>query len=141
MALSLSHEGTNVVLRLNGCHGIESQGCGDILVVNWNMHDMSKPNVAARLFLHQIMGRVHVLDGILKSYDSGWNGSEWSLKSFKSSNGIDVWKHIILSTLNEDSTWKICPTCEEQYRNGKLEFGEILFITPETYKCPNHSNN
>jgi hypothetical protein len=143
MALSLRHEHRSVVLKLVGCHGHDNDGCGNCLSVTWNATDIGLVNVAARLFLHQDFGRQYVLDGLLKEYEDGWANDEWCSKdrSIKITNGIDVWKHIILETLNCDKTWKMCPMCSEKYNKGELNFGNILFVTPETNVCPIHTMN
>ena len=136
MALVVFIDNSVITLSMAGCHNghcdSKSNGCGEIQTFTENFH----PYVATpitRLFLHVQFGRKYKIDELIAKFDT-----HFANEQNHQENGIDYWKKIILESLQNDSTWKICPYCDSEYKSGTRMFQHINYITPETNLCVFH---
>ena len=139
MALALSFENSVIKLSMIGCHNghceSKSNGCGEIKIFTEEFH----PYVATpitRLFLHVQFGRKYKIDELIANFNT-----HFANEQHHQENGIDYWKKIILESLQDDPTWKICVDCDSEYKTEKLTFEKINYITPEKNLCIFHTKN
>jgi hypothetical protein len=146
--LVLQTKKDSVVLKLNGCIGHNTAQCGHVETFFWDRKDTDCANVVARLNLHLMFRRKYILDGIIKEFDDGWKLAKdgkveqdtWfsSDQKIRLTKPLDVWKHIILVTLEKDPTWRTCIQCRKLYDEGKREWAQIFFVPASSSYCKYH---
>lgn len=139
MALSISFENRIIKLCISGCHCGEcktkSNGCCDIEILTEEFHPYIATPIT-RLFLNIQFGRKHKIDKLIDNFDE-----YFKLEQHQEKNGIEYFKCIILEDLERDSSWKICPDCNLEYKEGILKFEKINYIVPEKDLCLFHKRN
>ena len=133
MALVLSFENSVIKLSMVGCHNghceSKSNGCGEIQIFTEHFHPYIATPIT-RLFLHVQFGRKYKIDELIKKFDVHFA----DVNNYQQ-NGIEYWKQIILESLQNDPTWKICPDCNCEYELNMRTFEKINYITPQTDLC------
>lgn len=132
-------------LTLCSCLGCDSPGCGKFHIYTAKLADVHS-NVVTRLFLHSMFGREHILQGLVDTFEKGWNddNTRWQstgskeVKSIEITSPEKVWHHIILSELEKDPTWNTCETCKTEYDQKSRAWEAIYFVAAPHQKCRDH---
>jgi len=139
MALSITFKNSFIQLSILGCHNGEcktkSSGCGEVEVIKETFH----PYVATpitRLFLHIQFGRKYKIDELIAKFDEYFSHGQNNQVS-----GIEYLKKIILEELEKDSSWKICPKCDLEYKENHRKFDNINYIIPNAELCIFHKTS
>jgi hypothetical protein len=123
---------------MTGCIGYGSPGCGHIESYSFHMRDREQPNVVARLAIELSLRGSSMFEAIKSEFNDNWKGDTWKQGSFEFKNGLDVWKHLILTYLAKAPTWHMCPFCDTYYKTKKIGFGDMIFLPLNVPTCRKH---
>ena len=129
MSLRIHPQEGKVVLFLSGCTGCSSPQCGHFKTYEWKHSDKVEVNFVGRLAIELFMGRETTMAALLQKFNE---------KATEESDGFALWEELILLQLGENPTWKSCPLCEKEYKEGGRDFGKFHFIIPSCPFCPDH---
>ena len=136
--LHMDEDRTTMICTLSGCHGCGSKGCGHIERFS-EVFDIHRSTPITRLFLHVAFGRQNKIDEILHQFEDYYENEAMYATEDEEKDGLTFLKELILKNLQDDATWKICPTCDQQYRASIRKFQNIHYVIPGVDFCLDHT--